>query len=623
MGAGVVNGLGNATPTNESIPWVNSPRDVPSTQSVSNPEASLPHCAAPVWAEGVLGLLERHTIDCAVVVLYHADSKDAEPAITVLRESSSFETTGRHFRQLCTTCKQVAEDQQPRHRKELSRDCDFYAIPVQPDSADCPVLGFLCVGDRDAENTLLKGMAIASQFGQRRLQQTLLHTQQVAEAAAAINEIAVSALKASSIEDAAQVIASDLERHCDFKRVIIGRKRKPTAQCEILAASDVANIEIGGAQYTAIQKAFDEALLLNRPLVISPDHNGNQETQQRVSQLLGDTCVITPFADESGSAVDAGASAVILGTVKPNADCKSPQHFLSASAPAFSAVFRAIEQRPRRTILRRTIRSLTTRRGLCTAIAVLTLAASMFLPYTHRETCPAVVEPVVRRFVATPFDATLLRCEVQPGDHVRQGQVLAVLEDRQLHWQLESLRAEYQKAQKTKDAAQAVRDFAKQRIAELDMQKAMVEIRLLEDRLDELQVCSPIDGIVVAGDHQRSQGVPLQTGDTLFEIAPLENMMLEFSIAEHQVMHVDLGAVTQIRLDAISEEGWESQVQTISPQSEIRNSENVFIGECPIPQSHVELRPGMTGTVSVDCGRRAMGWILFHRPYEVLTRWVW
>ena len=58
-------------------------------------------------------------------------------------------------------------------------------------------------------------------------------------------------------------------------------------------------------------------------------------------------------------------------------------------------------------------------------------------------------------------------------------------------------------------------------IDQLEIQRQEVKRQLLERRLANLEIKSPIDGIVVAGDLQRSEGVPVNVGQVLYEVAPL------------------------------------------------------------------------------------------------------
>ena len=60
------------------------------------------------------------------------------------------------------------------------------------------------------------------------------------------------------------------------------------------------------------------------------------------------------------------------------------------------------------------------------------LVAAMFLPLPYRVKCDCELQPVVRRYVAAPFDATLERSYVEPGDLVSKEQLLAQIDGREI-----------------------------------------------------------------------------------------------------------------------------------------------------------------------------------------------
>ena len=129
--------------------------------------------------------------------------------------------------------------------------------------------------------------------------------------------------------------------------------------------------------------------------------------------------------------------------------------------------------------------------------------------------------------------------------------------------------------------------------------------------------------MVVAGDLKRVKGAPLTTGQSLFEIAPLQEMIIEASVKDDQIAYVHKDQSAQLRLNAYPDRNWDTTIGIVNPRSEIRDEENVFIAECRLANDEQLLRPGMKGTLKIGCGRRALGWILFHRPIEAVSQWFW
>ncbi len=55
---------------------------------------------------------------------------------------------------------------------------------------------------------------------------------------------------------------------------------------------------------------------------------------------------------------------------------------------------------------------------------------------------------------------------------------------------------------------------------------------LIVDRLGNLEVASPIDGVVISGDLEKYTGAPVERGPGLLEVAPLDMERLELENAE-------------------------------------------------------------------------------------------
>ena len=68
------------------------------------------------------------------------------------------------------------------------------------------------------------------------------------------------------------------------------------------------------------------------------------------------------------------------------------------------------------------------------------------------------------------------------------------------------------------------RNVAGSQMPELYSHRLRSEADLLMLRRQNLEICSPITGVIVRGDLQRSWGIPMMQGDALFEVAPLEVM---------------------------------------------------------------------------------------------------
>jgi RND family efflux transporter MFP subunit len=253
-------------------------------------------------------------------------------------------------------------------------------------------------------------------------------------------------------------------------------------------------------------------------------------------------------------------------------------------------------------------------------IGVALIAAILAIPFTYKIKCDCQVQPHTRRFVVAPFEGRLEESLVRQGELVRQGQVLARMDGREIRLDLAAVAAERSRAGKKRDSAMATQKVADAQAAKLEMDRLDLKIQLLEQRIDNLEVRSPIDGVVISGDLERAEGAPLSIGQTLFEVAPLDKMIVELAIPEEEIWYVGENLNATVHLDAYPQHEWTASITKIHPRAEVRQSRNAFIGELQVENNGGTLRPGMNGKAKIAGPRRALAWNLFHKPADWLAR---
>jgi multidrug resistance efflux pump len=255
---------------------------------------------------------------------------------------------------------------------------------------------------------------------------------------------------------------------------------------------------------------------------------------------------------------------------------------------------------------------------MITMAGILALGVLLAWPRPHKITCDCQLQPVVRLFVAAPYEGTLDKTLAEPGDVVAEGQVLALMDDREIRLELAAIEAELGRARKSWEAALSLDDIHEAQQARMDMKRFELKTQLLRGRQKNLQITSPIRGLVISGDLENSEGAPLAVGQTLFEIAPLEKMMVEADIPEDDIAHIQAGMEVRIRLDSDPRQILSTRLAHIVPRAEARDDQFVFVGKAQLDNCDEWLRPGMNGRAILIGPRRSLAWILFHKPYESL-----
>jgi multidrug resistance efflux pump len=230
---------------------------------------------------------------------------------------------------------------------------------------------------------------------------------------------------------------------------------------------------------------------------------------------------------------------------------------------------------------------------------------------------------VVRRVIAAPFDGILESASVRAGETVKKGQILAELDGREVRSQLAEAVARRERALKEADNALAADRIADARMASFEAQGLEHEIERLEYREEHLQVRSPIDGLVLQGDLARSQGAPLRMGDPLFEVGPLDRLVVEFEVEATDIPQIAEGARATLKLEAGAGSRLETEILRISPKSEWRNGRNLFICEAEIDNPDGALRAGLVGKGKIRGPRCPLAWVWFRNAWLALRYHLW
>lgn len=237
------------------------------------------------------------------------------------------------------------------------------------------------------------------------------------------------------------------------------------------------------------------------------------------------------------------------------------------------------------------------------------------LPVPFTVTGKSVLEPRETRFVVAQFDAILKRVYKIPGTNVVKGELLAEFDERAIELEINSLLADIQKTKKMKDVHTATGKAALAQMAGLERRSLEEKLQLFRDRLSELSIVSPVDGIVISDNLERVEGSPISRGQGLFEIAPLKTMIVEAHIAQEDIGYVQADATTKITLESFPDKSWKSTVHTIFPRADVRGGQIVFLVESLLENSKSILRPGMGGELEINVGKKRLAWTLFRKPW--------
>jgi len=440
---------------------------------------------------------------------------------------------------------------------------------------------------------------------------------------AALLELLARLQQSSGTEDTALKLVGELRAYVNCETVALGLCRGRGRRCSLQAVSGMAQFDKRSELARTIEAVFDETILRDT-LTVWPATNDSDRHATRAHQDLAATthstrAISSPLKTAQGDLVGAW---VFLETESTDESPDIPS-FVRICERQIAAHLQLVRQCEGGRItrgLRRLGRGILGWKAALTVLLGAMICGMLTVPMPYRIGCDAQIQPVTRRFVAAPFDATLEKTLVAPGDVVSAGDVLARIDGREIRWELDGLVAEYNRIAKKRDSALVGHQVAEAQLAKLEMERIQLRAQLLEDRIEHLDIRSPIEGIVVSGDLEKAEGVPLDKGQTLFEIAPLAEMVVEVAVPEEDIPYVAAGQEATLRLDAYPGQQWTANIARIHPRAEIRDERNVFVTEFNLENQAGVLRPGMKGRAKITGPHRALAWNLFHRPYEKLLQ---
>ncbi len=311
---------------------------------------------------------------------------------------------------------------------------------------------------------------------------------------------------------------------------------------------------------------------------------------------------------------------------RPDPEFEEKRRFISAAATRTGPLLKLIlTAKPDgfRALLLRVWKRLQNGQKQAATVFLITLLAAGLVPLPEKIGADCRLEPLTRRIIAAPFDGTLRDSSVAVGDRVKEGQLLAELDGREVRSRLVETIANRTRASKEADRAMETGKIAESQMAALEAESYSQQEMMLEERQDNLEVRAPIAGLVLQGDLERAEGAPLRMGDQLFEIAPIQKLLVEIELPSNQLQLAETGMPIRFKVDSYSHKTFEATLLKIPPQSEIRNGINVFVCEAEIDNPDEHLRPGMEGSGKISGKRTPVLWSILRPAVNWLRLKLW
>jgi multidrug efflux pump subunit AcrA (membrane-fusion protein) len=259
-------------------------------------------------------------------------------------------------------------------------------------------------------------------------------------------------------------------------------------------------------------------------------------------------------------------------------------------------------------------------------VAAGTLAVVLFFAFasgTYRVAADATVEGEVLRAVTAPIAGFVREAPRRAGDAVKSGEVIGRFDDREL--KLERVKLSSQQGQYSKQyrEAMAKHDRPQAAIAIAQLDQVAAQLSLIDEQLARTEMVAPYDGVIVNGDLSQKLGAPVERGQVLFEIAPLDSFRIALQVEEYEFAEVAPGQRGSLAVNSIPHERFAFTVTKVTAVNAVKDGHNRFRVEARLDAPPGRLRPGMEGVGKIEIESRKLAWIWTHTLVDRIRLWLW
>jgi RND family efflux transporter MFP subunit len=444
-----------------------------------------------------------------------------------------------------------------------------------------------------------------------------------------VMEVLAVVLRQGKLQQVLFEMVNELRRRFQCTRVAVGMINNDCVKLAALseAASFEKNTSLAKAYLRAMEEAYDHGKM---ELISAGSDTARFPMHRELMQISGSRSVIScPFFDN-------GRSIGVLvfetsGKAFDDAELVWLDAFTALAAPVISLRKKAERNAVLRLAgsIRSALAKLFGPRYLvwkaAAAALLIVLAILLLVHIDYRVTAKTVIEGEVQRVVAAPFDGFIGAAYVRAGDTVKQGQLLASLDDRELMIEKARWSSERDQYDNRLREAMATHNLTDVQVLGAQLNQAEAELNLVIKKLDYARMLAPFDGLVVSGDLSQQIGAPVEVGKTLFEIAPLQSYRVILQIDEREIRHIKPGQPGMLVITGIAGDPIPLTVQKVTPVATAEDGKNFFRVEASLSDASTRLRPGMEGVGKVVTDRHSLWWVLIHSftDWLLLTLWTW
>lgn len=239
-----------------------------------------------------------------------------------------------------------------------------------------------------------------------------------------------------------------------------------------------------------------------------------------------------------------------------------------------------------------------------------------------------LVEPIRIVEVKSKASGEVLHLQVETGDNVERGALLAEIDPRDVRNGLAQAKADLDVAEARFRTSRAQRQRAVElrqanviteqefESAELEeanantqLVKARTNLELAQERMNDVRITAPIAGTVISktvevGTIIASASQTVSGGTTLLQMADLSEMQVRTLVDETDMGKISAGMSARVTVSAYPNRAFLGIVLKIEPQAVVEQNVTMFPVLIQLDNRERLLRPGMNAEVAIEVARR-------------------
>jgi membrane fusion protein (multidrug efflux system) len=226
------------------------------------------------------------------------------------------------------------------------------------------------------------------------------------------------------------------------------------------------------------------------------------------------------------------------------------------------------------------------------------------------------ITPLNKVEVASEINGILKKVPVEPGDLVRKGQVVAVIDTDVLRAELKAKAAlkaqaeaqlqlaawQYQAQQKVhKVGGISLNDLeeaqAKYREKKAEVARYSAEMAQIQTQIQKATITSPIDAIVGLKNYHAGERIPSQSEKGVVTLMEIDEVYAEAEVNERDMARLRPGLAAIAYPDAYAKKEWRGKIERLEPV--LKEESRSLIAKVRLPNPKLLLKPGMFSRIDI------------------------